>query len=95
MLTETWCNFYTKEVALSCVEKFRAKINMIFLDGTVYTHRKDPCKAKISFVDGRITEESLLWTCVSVCVCYLESYVCVFEGAHSCEGRRSRLDISH
>lgn len=77
MITETWCNFCTEEIALSCVEKFRAKINMIFLDGAVYTHRKDPCKAKISFVDGRITEESLLWTCVSVCVLFGILYLCI------------------
>lgn len=34
-MIETWCvgHFCTEEVALSCVEKFRAKINMTFWMG--------------------------------------------------------------
>lgn len=47
---------------------FRAEDQYGILYGVVDIYSKDPYKAKISFVDGGITEERLLGLCEYLCV---------------------------
>lgn len=58
------------------LNKFRVEDQYGILYGVVDIYSKDPYKAKISFVDGGITEERLLGLCECACA-YTHACMCL------------------